>query len=101
MEKIKRISELLKSGSRLSGLKERSRQRSKVLDEVRAALPERLARAVVSAGVEDGRLTIAVAGSVWASRIRYCSESVRGILSERLGIALMKVRVRVTARQKP
>lgn len=76
-------------------LEQRVRERAVVLDEVRASLPERLAEAVVSAGIEDGRLTIGVAGSVWASRIRYCSEITRLALSRKLGMQLLVVRVRV------
>jgi hypothetical protein len=94
MEKTKSISELLKGG-RLMGLDTRARQRSKVLEQVRAALPSRLAQAVVSAGVEDGRLTIGVVGSVWASRIRYFCEPTRLKVSEMLGVQLLVVRVRV------
>ena len=95
MEKIKNISELLKGGGRLMGLEVRTRQRSQVLDQVRAALPSRLAHAVVSAGVEEGRLTIGVVGSVWASRIRYFCEPTRLKVSEMLGVQLLVVRVRV------
>ncbi len=76
-------------------LEQRVRERAVVLDEVRASLPARLAEAVVSAGIEDGRLTIGVAGSVWASRIRYCSETTRLALSHKLGMQLLVVRVRV------
>jgi hypothetical protein len=99
MEKTKKISELLNTGGRLMGLEARSRQRSKVVEEVRAALPCRLAQAVVSAGVEEGRLTIGVAGSVWASRIRYCSEATRTALIDKLGIQVLTVRVRVVPQQ--
>ena len=95
MEKTKKISELIKSNGRLAGLDVRTKHRSRVLDEVRGALPSRLAQAVVSAGVEEGRLTIGVAGSVWASRIRYASEATRMILSEKLGTQLLTVRIRV------
>jgi hypothetical protein len=99
MEKTRKISDLLKSSRRLAGLDARSKHRSKVLDEVRAALPGRLAQAVVSAGVEEGRLTIGVAGSVWASRIRYASEATRVIVSEKLGTQLLTVRIRVVPPQ--
>jgi hypothetical protein len=95
MEKTKPIRELLKAGGRLVRLDQRVRERSRVLDEVRASLPSRLAQAVVSAGVEEGRLTIGVVGSVWATRIRYLSEATRLALSERLGTQLLVVRVRV------
>jgi hypothetical protein len=99
MENSKKISDLLKTSGRLAGLQARSRNRSKVLDEVRAALPSRLAQAVVSAGVEEGRLTIGVAGSVWASRIRYASEATRVTLNEKLGMQLLTVRIRVVPQQ--
>ena len=99
MEKTKKISELLKSNRRLAGLDVRAKQRSRVLDEVRAALPSRLAKAVVSAGVEEGRLTIGVTGSVWAARIRYASDTTRTVLSEKLGTQLQTVRIRVVPPQ--
>jgi hypothetical protein len=99
MENTKKLSDLLKSNGRLAGLNARSKHRSKVLDEVRAALPSRLAQAVVSAGVEEGRLTIGVVGSVWASRIRYASEATRVTLNEKLGIQLLSVRIRVVPQQ--
>jgi hypothetical protein len=95
MEKTKSISELLKGGGRLMRLDARARQRSKVLEQVRAVLPRRLAQAVVSAGVEQGRLTIGVVGAVWASRIRYHCEPTRLKVSETLGVQLLAVRVRV------
>jgi hypothetical protein len=99
MEKTKKISDLLKTNGRLAGLDARSKQRSKVLDEVRAALPSRLAQAVVSAGVEESRLTLGVVGSVWASRIRYSSEATRMTLNEKLGLQLLTVRIRVVPPQ--
>ncbi len=95
MKKTNPISELLKAGGLLGRLDQRVHERSRILEEVRASLPSRLAQAVVSAGVEEGRLTIGVVGSVWASRIRYFSEATRLSLSEKLGTQLLVVRVRV------
>jgi Dna[CI] antecedent, DciA len=66
-----------------------------VADQVREALPARLAQAVVSAGIEGGRLTIGVVGAVWASRLRYLTESVRKRVGASQGIAILSVRVRV------
>jgi hypothetical protein len=100
MEKTKHISQLLRSDGRLLGLDAKLQQRCKVLEEVRTALPGRLAQAVVSAGVDGGRLTIGVVGSVWASRIRYCSQASRTSLSEKLGIVLSSVRIRVVPGQE-
>jgi hypothetical protein len=66
-----------------------------VVEQVRAALPARLALAVVSAGLEQGRLTIGVVGAVWASRLRYSMEPVRKKVGSSMGIAILSVRVRV------
>jgi hypothetical protein len=95
MEKTRKISELLKDGGHLVRLNARSKHRSRVLEEVRAALPSKLAQAVVSAGVEQGRLTIGVASAAWASRIRYLCEPTRAKVGEVLGMDLRTVRVRV------
>ncbi len=75
MQNSKSLSELLaRGGKRLSLLKDRAAQRSEIVEQVRAALPARLAQSVVSAGLEEGRLTIGVVGAVWASRLRYSKE---------------------------
>jgi hypothetical protein len=66
-----------------------------VLEQVRAALPPQLAAAVASAGIEQGRLTIGVLGAVWASRLRYLTESVRKQVSGSTGTTIVSVRVRV------
>ena len=68
--------------------------RSLVLEQVRAALPPKLAAAVVSAGLEQGRLTIGVVGAVWASRLRYLTDSVRKKVGGS-GPAVLSVRIRV------
>jgi len=66
-----------------------------VVEQVRAALPARLAQAVASAGIEQGRLTIGVSGAVWASRLRYFTDTVRKRVSESLKIEILSVRIRV------
>jgi len=96
MQNSKSVSELLeRGGKRLSLLKTRSLERSAVLQQVRAALPARLAEAVVSAGIEHGRLTIGVAGAHWASRLRYCTESVRKGVAKSVQRDIGAVRIRV------
>ena len=65
------------------------------MEQVRAVVPERLARAVISAGIEQGRLTIGVAGAVWASRLRYLTESVRKRVGSSMKIAIVSVKIRV------
>jgi Dna[CI] antecedent, DciA len=96
MQNPRSVSDLLsRAGNKLTALKSRSRDRSQVLDQVRAALPDRLAQAVASAGIDQGKLTIGVVGAVWASRLRYLTESVRKRVGGALGIAILSVKVRV------
>ena len=96
MQNSKSLSELLaRGGKRLSQLKERVAQRSQVLTQVRAALPPRLAQEVVSAGVEQGRLTIGVSGAVWASRLRYSTDVMKKRVSKSTGVQILTVRIRV------
>jgi hypothetical protein len=96
MQNPRSVSDLLsRSGNKLSALKIRSQQRSLVLEQVRAALPARLAQAVASAGIEQGRLTIGVVGGVWASRIRYFTDAVRKGVSGSLGVEILGIRIRV------
>ena len=96
MQNSKSLSELLAGGGkRLSQLKERSAERSQVLDLVRAALPPRLAQAVASAGITEGRLTVGVVGAVWASRLRYSTDIIRKRVAKSAGLEVLSVRIRV------
>lgn len=96
MQNPKSLSDLLSGpGNKLTALKTRSRHRALIVEQVRAALPVRLAQAVVSAGLDQGRLTIGVEGSVWASRIRYLTDALRKDVGGAAGTAVLSVRVRV------
>ena len=96
MQNPRSVSDLLsRTGNKLTALKTRSQERSRVVEEVRAALPPRLALAVVSAGIEQGRLTIGVVGAAWASRIRYFTDAVRKKVSGSMGVELLGIRIRV------
>ena len=96
MQNSKSLSELLtRGGKRLSLLKEKSAERSLVLEQVRAALPPRLAQAVVSAGIEEARLSIGVVGAVWASRLRYSIDVIRKRVSKASGVEILTVKIRV------
>ena len=96
MQNPRSLSDLLsRVGNKLTVLKNRSAERSLVLEQVRAALPTRLAQAVASAGIEQGRLTIGVGGAVWASRLRYFTDSLRKRVGESLGTEIRSVRIRV------
>jgi len=96
MRKSKSIKELLEGGSkRLSALSGRSRARSQVLAHVCAALPPELAGTVATAGIEQGRLIIGVAGAAWASRLRYVTETLRKRVELSLGVEIQSVRIKV------
>jgi hypothetical protein len=96
MQNSKSLSELLAGGGKtLSQLVDRSAERSQVLAQVRAALPARLAQAVVSAGITQGRLTVGVVGAVWASRLRYFTEAIRTRVAKSARVEILVVRIRV------
>jgi hypothetical protein len=100
MQNPRTVSDLLsRTGNKLTALKTRSLERALVVEQVRAALPSRLAEAVVSAGLEQGRLTIGVVGAVWASRLRYLTDSIRKRVGSSMGIAVLSVKVRVVPPQ--
>ena len=84
----------MKGLKRVTALKARSETRSRILQSVREALPEHLAVAVVTAGVDQGRLSVGVIGAVWAARIRYFLPQARERLKKQ-GIEVMTARVRV------
>jgi len=79
----------------------RSSARVGVLAQVRAALPPRLRVAVVSAGIEQGRLTIGVVGAQWASRLRYSTDTIRTRLAGSSGAEIHSVRIRVVPPPDP
>src|ERR1700735_3626436 len=96
MQNPRSVSDLLsRTGNKLTALKTRSLERALVVEQVRAALPSRLAEAVVSAGLDQGRLTIGVVGAVWASRLRYLTDSIRKRVGSSAGIAVLSVKIRV------
>jgi|SRR5208282_3154737 hypothetical protein len=100
MQKPKPLSELMALPSRaLKDLSARLAARSQVLDEVRSALPAKLAVHVISAGIDQGRLTVGVTGAVWASRLRYSSLALRKSVGDSLQINILRVKIRVVPPQ--
>ena len=96
MQKPKSIKELFRNGGkRLHNLEATTRARAGVRDQVLAALPPKLAAAVVSAGMDSGRLTIGVSSAVWASRLRYVTERLRQEVGGALGTEIQSVRIKV------
>ena len=96
MQNPRSLSDLLsRAGNKLNALKTRSRERTRVVEQVRAALPARLAEAVATAGIEQGRLTVGVVGAVWASRLRYSSDILRKRVGASIGVEILTVRIRV------
>ena len=102
MRKSSQIKALFEGGSdRLTSLKQRTRERSRVLLEVRGALPDALAKAVESAGIEHQRLTLGVVGAAWASRIRYVTAALRQQVGSALGVEIHAVRIKVVQPSPP
>jgi hypothetical protein len=96
MQNTKRLSELLtQQGKRLGSLRQRSAERATVLAQVQAALSPKLAESVVTAGIEDGLLTLGVGSAAWASRLRYCADALRKKITQTSGEELKRVRIRV------
>jgi hypothetical protein len=96
MQKPRSLSDLLsRAGNKVTVLKNRSRERARVLEQVRAALPARLAEAVVSAGLDQGKLTVGVVGAAWASRLKYLTESIAKRVADATGSMVIQVKVRV------
>lgn len=95
MQNPRTISELLKGGKALSQLRDRAADRARVLDHVRAALPDRLGRAILTAGLDGERLTVGVGAAVWASRLRFHAAELREAVSARLGTPVSAVRIRI------
>jgi hypothetical protein len=96
MQNSKSLSELLaRGGKRLSLLTTKAAERAQIVEQVRAALPVRLAQSVASAGLEEGRLTVGVVGAVWASRLRYSTDAIRKRVAKASGKEVLTVRIRV------
>jgi hypothetical protein len=96
VRKYRDIKGLFEGGSaRLTSLLDRSRARSAVLAHVQAALPLDLARTVATAGLEQGCLTVGVAGAVWASRLRYAADILCKKVGESMGVQIQRVRIKV------
>jgi hypothetical protein len=75
-------------------------ERSRVLDQVIAALPEELAATVATAGIEQGKLTVGAVSAAWATRLRYMTDSLRERVGAALGMEISSVRIKVTAAGK-
>ena len=96
MQKTKSLSELLTIPSPLlTELSARLASRSRVLDQVRSSLPPKLAGQVVSAGIDQGRLSIGVTSAAWASRLRYATGNLRKSVGESLKINILRVQIRI------
>jgi hypothetical protein len=100
MKKSINIKEILDTG-RLKGLQTQRRERRDVLAHVRAALPPELEGTVLTAGIEQGRLTVGVSGGAWASRLRYRSQALRECVAKTLGREILSVRIKVVQVPSP
>ena len=96
MKKPKSINELISGGGkRISDLRTKAQARTRVLEHVRTALPPPLARNLVSAGLDEGQLTIGVTSAAWAARLRYVTEALREQIGVSMKVEIQKVRIKV------
>ena len=96
MQNPRVVSELLQlHNNKLRELSQRLRARATVLDVVHRNLAPKLACQVVSAGLEQGRLTLGVRSGAWASRLRYVTGNLRAAVGAALGTDIIAVRIRV------
>jgi len=96
MQKPKSVSELISGTSKaLRDLRVRLDARSLLLIRVRSCLPPRLIDHVISAGLQDGCLTLGTSSAAWASRLRYVKNELQIQLKQdhRLDIESVKIRV--------
>jgi hypothetical protein len=91
---------LTSSAGRLEELKRQLATRSTVLACLQTALPAELAAELVSAGLEDGRLTLGASSAAWASRLRYVIEPLKPALAAALDAEISMVKVRVARANK-
>jgi hypothetical protein len=98
MQKSKSLSELIGGSSKaLRDLRERLDERSELLLRVRSCLPPRLIDHVISAGLQDGCLTLGTQSAAWSSRLRYVKNDLQTQLHRDHGLAITSVRIRVMA----
>jgi hypothetical protein len=96
VRKPRHIKDLLEGDSkRLTSLRERLQERSRILDLVIAALPEELAANVASAGIDQGELTVGAASAAWATRLRYMTDTLRERVGGALGVEISSIRIKV------
>jgi hypothetical protein len=102
VRKSRDIKALFEGGSeRLTSLKQRVEERSRVLDQVRAALPKEMAGTVAIAGFDQGVLTLGVVNAAWATRLRYLDDTWRQRTGKALGVEIERVRIRVVTAPPP
>jgi hypothetical protein len=100
-ENSRTVRELLTSGAgKLEELKRRLATRYTVLTGVQSALPAQLAAELISAGLEDGQLTLGASSAAWASRLRYVIEPLKPALAALLDAEISVVKVRVARASK-
>jgi len=96
MQKPKSVSELISGTSKaLRDLRTRLDARSELLIKVRSSLPARLIDHVVSAGLQDGCLTLGTISPAWAARLRYVKSNLQVQLNtdHALGVSAVKIKV--------
>jgi hypothetical protein len=96
MQKPKSVSELIGGTSKaLRDLRAALDARSELLIRVRSCLPARLIDHVLSAGLQDGCLTVGTRSAAWASRLRYVKNELQAQLNRDHHLQVSAVKIRV------
>ena len=92
----------MQGGGWLQQLRAHAVERQQWRDWLRAALPEELAAAIVAAQLKGGVLTVQVASSGWASRLRFALPALAARLQAQTPeIVTIKVRVAPASPSRP
>lgn len=94
-----RIADVLqKPGSGLARLARRAASMADLAESLKSALPEPLARHVLSVNHRAHTLVVLVDSPAWATRLRYLEGEIRSRLAADQGIGIEKLVVRVAPR---
>ncbi len=95
MPNPRQLSEVLKSGARLRHISQRARAAVALREQVRTALPPRLAAHITGATQRRQELVLAVDSPAYCARLRFESPRLRAALAQATGLEFARISVRV------
>ena len=96
------IKKLMRSKSGLRDLQKQINLQQQLLSQVKAALPEKLAKHCISTQIQASTLVVFTDSPVWASKLRFLSPQVLSQLrSQHPGLSNLAVKLSITQRASP